>query len=121
MKCQRCQQEISEEESFSCRGETLCEDCYIDVMSPSKGCDPWAVYAATHFRESSGVKRVEGLTPVQKQVYEFIKDKGKTTLAEVMANLGISQRDLRNILATLRHCEMVRGQKEGDKVYLVLF
>jgi hypothetical protein len=25
------------------------------------------------------------------------------------------------VVATLRHCELVRGQKEGDKVFLVPF
>jgi hypothetical protein len=38
-----------------------------------------------------------------------------------MANFSISQRELEHVVATLRHCELVRGQKEGDKVYLVPF
>jgi len=64
---------------------------------------------------------VEGLTPIQKEVYEFIKNKEKVTAVEVMNNLHITQPDLENVIATLRHCELVRGQKEDDKVYLVLF
>jgi hypothetical protein len=121
LKCQRCQCDISEDESHSYLSETLCDDCYIDAVSPPKACDPWAVYLATRTRESSGLKGVEGLTSVQKEVYELIKNKGKVTPAEVMANFNITQRDLQDVVAILRHCEMIRGQKEGDMVYLVPF
>ena len=121
MKCSRCHREIPDDESFTHLGETLCDDCYMDAMSPAKPCDPWAVYSATRTRESSGVKGVEGLTPPQKQIYEFISNKGKVTAEEIMTNLQITQRDLQNQIATLRHCELVRGQREGDKVYIVPF
>jgi len=121
MKCQKCRRDILENESFIYQEETLCEDCYVDAMSPAKTCNPWAVYLATRTRERSGLKGVEGLTTVQKEVYEFIKNKEKVTAAEVMTSLHVTQRDLENIIATLRHCELVRGQKEGDTVYLVPF
>jgi len=45
----------------------------------------------------------------------------KVTREELTESLGIPQRDLERQLATLRHCELVKGQKEGDKVYLVPF
>lgn len=121
MKCQRCQRDIPEDETYRYLGETLCDDCYIDAMSPAKPCDPWAVYSATRTRESSGLKGVEGFTPLQKEIYEFIKSKSKVTAAEVITNFNITQHELKNVIATLRHCEMVRGQKEGAKVYLVPF
>ena len=121
MKCHKCQRDIPENENFTYLGETLCEDCYMDAMSPAKPCDPWAVYSATHTRESSGLKGEEGLTPVQKNIYQFIKNKGKATAAEVITNFNINQHDLQSVIATLRHCELVRGQKEGDKIYLVPF
>ena len=121
MKCQRCHRDISDDESFTHLGETLCDDCYMDVMSPPKPCDPWAVYSATRTRESTGSKGGEGLTPLQKEIYEFIKNKGKVTAEEVMINFKLTQRELETQFATLRHCELARGQKEGDKVYLVPF
>ena len=121
MKCQRCQRDIPEDETYRYLGETLCDDCYIDAMSPAKPCDPWAVYSATRTRESYGLKGVEGLTPFQKEIYEFINNKGKATAVEVMTNFHITQRELESVVATLRHCELVRGQKDGDKVYLVPF
>jgi late competence protein required for DNA uptake (superfamily II DNA/RNA helicase) len=121
MKCQRCHRDISDDESFTHLGETLCDDCYMDVMSPPKPCDPWAVYSATRTRESTGFKGGEGLTPLQKEIYEFIKNKGKVTAEEVMINFKLTQRELETQFATLRHCELARGQKEGDKVYFVPF
>lgn len=121
MKCQRCRRDVSEDETYSYLSETLCDECYMDVMSPPKACDPWAVYSATRTRQSAGLKGVEGLTDEQKDIYEFIKSRGKTNAAEVMARFSMSQRELEKVVATLRHCELVRGQKEGDKVYLVPF
>ena len=121
VKCQKCQREVPEEETHQHLGETLCDDCYIDAMSPAKACDPWAVYSATRTRQSAGLSGVEGLTPLQKDVCQFINDRGKATPAEVMEKFNFSQRELENAVATLRHCELVRGQKDGDKVYLVPF
>lgn len=121
VKCQKCQREVPEEETHQHLGETLCDDCYIDAMSPAKACDPWAVYSATRTRQSAGLSGVEGLTPLQKDVCQFINDRGKATPAEVMAKFNFSQRELEDAVATLRHCELVRGQKDGDKVYLVPF
>ena len=121
MRCQRCQRDIPEDECYKYLGETLCDDCYMDAMSPAKPCDPWAVYSATRTRESLGLNGVEGLAPLQKEIYEFIKNKGKATAIEVMANFNITQEDLESVVATLRHCELIRGQKDGDKIYLVTF
>lgn len=121
MKCNRCGHDISEDEGYPYLSETLCEDCYMDVMQPANPCDPWAVFTATRSRERSGFKGAEGLTELQTAIYEFVKSKGKATGEEVMENFNIPQRDLATQLATLRHCELIKGHKEGDKVYLVLF
>lgn len=121
MKCYKCQCDIPDNETHEYLNEILCDDCYIDVMSPAKPCDPWAVYSATRTRESSGIRGAEGLTPSQKEIYEFIKNKGKASASEVIANFHITEHDFEIIFSTLRHCELVRGHKEGDKVYLVPF
>ena len=84
MKCQKCQREVPENDSFTHRGETLCEDCYIDVMSPAKSCDPWAVYSATRTRETAGLSGAEGLNTLQQAIYKYIVDKGRVTPEGVM-------------------------------------
>jgi late competence protein required for DNA uptake (superfamily II DNA/RNA helicase) len=121
MKCNRCNREISEDESFAYFGEVLCDDCYMDVRLPVKSCDPWAVYSATRTRESSGLTGVEGLTSLQQAIYAFIKNRGKVTSEDIITKFSLSQRDMQNQFATLRHCELIKGRKEKDKVYIVPF
>ena len=121
MKCSRCGSEISEDHSYTYLDENLCDDCYLDARLKPKACDPWAVYTATRFRQSSGIEGADGLTDLQKAIFGFIKDKGKATGEEVMKNFNISQGELETQMAILRHCELVKGHKEADRVYLVPF
>lgn len=121
MKCQKCQRDVREEDAFTYLGETLCEDCYMDVRSPAKSCDPWAVYSATRTRETAGLSGAEGLNTLQQAIFNFIKDRGKATPEEVTTKFNITPKDLQNQIATLRHCELVKGSKEGQTIYLVPF
>jgi len=121
IRCSRCNQELADGEGLVHRDETLCEDCYIDAAYPPKTCDPWAVYAATRSRESMGQQCAEGLTELQKAIYEFIKSRGKVTGQELIKHFGLSPSELQTQATTLRHCELVRGQKEDGKIYLTLF
>ncbi|RLB27518.1 MAG: hypothetical protein DRG87_11260 [Deltaproteobacteria bacterium] len=121
MKCHRCGREIPEGDNYMHLGETLCEDCYLDIRMAVKACDPWAVHSATRFREGSGHKGTEGLTDLQKEIYELVKGKGKVRKEEVIENLNLSEQEMQRQLATLRHCELIKGRKEGDKVYLILY
>jgi predicted HTH transcriptional regulator len=50
-----------------------------------------------------------------------VKRNGKVTREEVIENLNLSEQEMQTQLATLRHCELVKGHKEGDKVYLIAF
>ena len=121
MKCSRCGREISIDNSYQHLAETLCEDCSIDIKYPAKACDPWAVYSATKLRETLGLKRTEGLTELQKQIREFIRNKGKVTLEELMKNFNLTKSQLQNQFAVLRHCELIKGRKETDRIFLVPF
>jgi hypothetical protein len=121
MKCQRCQREITAEDSFTHLGQTLCEDCYLDIRNPTRTCDPWAVYAATRARESAGLTGVEGLTSLQQAIYAFVKNRGRTSAAEIMTKFNLTPSDFQSELSVLRHCELLKGQKEGDKVVIVPF
>ena len=121
MKCTRCGREVKEADGYTHFGETLCEDCYLDARLVVKACDPWAVHSATRLRESSGLAEAEGLTELQKAIYELVKSKGKITREEMMGNFNLSEQEIQKQLAILRHCELVKGHKEGDNVYLVPF
>jgi len=119
--CAKCDREVAEDDAFSHAGQQLCEDCYMDVMAPNRTCDPWAVYAASKTREQAGLGDVEGLTSLQQAIYAFVKFRGKATADQVMTKFSLSLRDFQNQLATLRHCELLRGSKDGDTVYIVPF
>ena len=46
MKCDRCGTEICAGEEMDLHGQVLCEDCAMRALSPTIGCDPWAVRSA---------------------------------------------------------------------------
>jgi len=119
MKCERCGREISEDQSYVHQGKVLCDDCLMDIGLSIKECDPWATYVDTHTRERSGQTGTEGLTETERKVYEFIKSKGRATREEVMANLSLSELELKAQLVPLMHSELVKEHSEGDKMYLI--
>jgi recombinational DNA repair protein (RecF pathway) len=121
VKCNRCGRELPENEHYEYLGETLCEDCYIDMRYPAKACDPWAVYSATRSRRSQGLEGTAGLTDLQRAIYEFVKSNEKVTREEVIKNFNLEEAEAQTQLVTLRHCELVKGYKEGDRIYLVPF
>lgn len=121
MNWPRCGREIQETEIYQHLGQTLCEDYYIDMRNPPKACDPWAVYSATRSRQSQGITGSEGLTESQKTIYNFIREKRKVTQEELIQRFNLKEIELQTHLAILRHCELVKGDKEGDRVYLVPF
>ena len=121
MICEVCQYDLPGDDVYIHQGTAMCEDCYMKALNPVNTCDPFAVRSAIGLRGSFGLKGGEGLTPVQRKIYEFIREKGKVMAPEVCSSFNITGQDLNRIVATLRHCELVRGQKEGDSVYLVPF
>lgn len=121
MKCNRCGRDIQKDDIYSHQGQSLCEDCYLDMRLEVKACDPWAVHSATRFRQSSGLRGREGLTDLQKAIYEFVKRNGRATREEVQESFGLTELEMQTQLATLRHCELLKGHKEDDRIYLVPF
>lgn len=121
VKCENCGLEIPREESLTRDGKALCEDCYVTLSGRVQSCDPLAVRSAKEFRKRSGLEAAEGLTEQQKAVYDFIKAKQRVTPEELYIAFQIPPLELENLVATLRHCELVKGQKEGTQVYLTLF
>jgi predicted HTH transcriptional regulator len=67
-----------------------------------------------------GQKGTEGLTAMEKRVYEFIKEKGKATREEVMANFKLDEAEMDAQILPLMRLELVKEQSEGDQLYLVL-
>lgn len=120
MKCAKCGENIPEGYVYNYLGKTLCEDCYIDSQHRLQPCDPAAVYSARKTREMLGQTGTDGLSKLQKEIYNFIKEKGKVTHQEIAGHFKIELPELQNQFAILRHCELVKGCKEGNTIYLMI-
>ncbi len=121
MKCDRCNVNIGSGEERDHFGQTLCEDCYMEALSPVKTCDPWAVHSAKIFEMHAGEDAM--LTPIQQEILRILKENGpmepSILLQKVKGNLQL--KDLEREFSTLRHMEKVRGKKEGQKVLWILW
>ncbi len=120
-KCDRCEREFPVEELIEEGGIRICEDCYISAHSRIKVCDPWAVRSKKILREKAGLVGAEGLTEIQKEIYEFIVSGGGAKREDIAERFDLPPDELENEFAILRHCELVKGQKREDGVYIVAF
>src|SRR5512143_1545974 len=100
-------------------GRRLCEDCYMDALSPAKACDPWAVHSARSFGKERG-GRFE-LTELQKKILEILQETGGVPPGHLVERLNISPMDLEREIVALRHMEKVRGELREGKKYLKLW
>jgi len=119
--CKKCGKEISKEDSFTRSEQILCEDCYMGITHRVQTCDPVAVRSAVRFRNKSGLEAMDGLTEIQRAICEYITSRGKATIEELFSTFQLSPQELETQIAILRHCELVKGQKEDNKVYLIPF
>jgi hypothetical protein len=116
MKCERCHTSIEAGEEREHLGQTLCEDCYMDVLSPVKTCDPWAVHSAKSFEQHTGGAAT--LTPIQSEILGILKQTGGIEPADLLPQLSckLDQEELKRQFAALRHMEKARAEKRGDRV-----
>mgnify|MGYP006272946447 CR=1 FL=1 len=112
MKCEMCGAEINPDEAMKARGQTVCEDCYIDVAAKPKACDPWAVYSAKNLSQQNFV-----LNENQSRIVEYLEKNGPTPPEQLARDLRMSLENFEREMAPLRHMEKVRAQlQEGRKV-----
>ncbi len=119
--CARCQSEGPAEDIYYYQDQQVCEDCYMEVLQRPKTCDVAAVQMAKKHRQAAGQSGTEGLLDIQKKIYTYIQENGKATREQVMEDLKLSELELDKQIAVLRHCELVKGRKEGNRIYLVPF
>lgn len=117
MRCDRCKQTIKKGDEIQIHGQTLCEDCYMDQLSPPRMCDPWAVYTAKSFAGQSSDGEI--LTETQRKILKLLEETGGIELDRLVEQLGISLPDLERELAALRHMEKIRASlRDGIKIYV---
>ena len=91
----------------------------MDILSPPRACDPWAVHSAQTFLK--GKDRLSTLTPLQNKIVDYIKEKGGATMEELIENLKLTEKEIRREFAVLRHMEILKATKKGDKMFYLLF
>ena len=116
--CAKCGAAYDSAEAREYLGQMFCEDCYLDALSPTKVCDPWAVHTAKSLKDLPGG---HDLTPVQQQLYDLVQERGEVPILEAAAHLGLTEDDLRREFAPLRHMEKLRAFKKDDLILLTLF
>jgi len=116
MKCDRCHTTIAAGEEREHLGQTLCEECYMEVLSPMKTCDPWAVHSAKSFERHAGGPAT--LTPIQSELLDILERTGGIEPSDLLSQLGckLSPEDLQRQFAALRHMEKARAEKRGDRI-----
>ena len=116
--CTKCGSEVEAPEAREYLGKVLCEDCYLDALSPTQVCDPWAVHTAKSLKDLPGG---HDLTPMQQQLYDLVRERGEVPIPEAAAHLGLTEDGLRREFAPLRHMEKLRACKKDDIIHLTLF
>jgi hypothetical protein len=119
MRCERCNDLIPEGEERELYGQILCEDCYMDLLSPLKPCDPWAVHSAESFSKDGS--HVLHLNENQQRILNVLKEKGTTELKTLAEILPMKETDLERELAALRHMEKVKGELRSGKKMIRLW
>jgi hypothetical protein len=114
MECSQCKESIKTGEEREFHGRLLCEDCYMDALSPARTCDPWAVHSAKSFQKETGTAEVN---PTQAGILEYLKETGGAEFPRIVERLQIKPADLEREIAALRHMEKIRAElREGKKV-----
>jgi hypothetical protein len=115
MKCVKCGDFVEDGGEREFHGQALCEDCYMDALSPPRACDPWAVHTARSLVKEEGTRPV--FTPIQAKILQVLKETGGMETKVLSERLQMKPSDLEREIAALRHMEKVRGRlREGKKV-----
>jgi DNA-directed RNA polymerase subunit RPC12/RpoP len=118
-QCARCGKEIEKSRGYEHRGNVYCEDCYMDILSPPRACDPWAVHSAQTFL--NGKDKLSTLTLVQLKIVKYIKEKREATSEEILRDMVLSEEEWRREFAVLRHMEVLAATKKEGKIFYTLF
>jgi transcription initiation factor IIE alpha subunit len=118
-KCSRCGTILEKHQCYEHQGKVFCEDCCMDILSPPKACDPWAVHSAQTFLK--GKEKLSNLTPLQTKIVDYIRGKEEVTMEELIENLKLTEKEVRREFAVLRHMEILKATQKGDKIFYLLF
>jgi hypothetical protein len=118
MECEKCGAAVKEGDERDYYGKTLCEDCYMDALSPTRTCDPWAVYSAKTLGEKGSGLQVN---PIQAKILDILKETGGIEPTALVDLLQITPAALEREIAALRHMEKVRGELRDGRKFVILW
>ncbi len=118
MICDRCSQAIAHGEERKHHGQNVCEDCYMDAISPARSCDLWSVHSAQSSAKSEGTLE---LTEIQKKILRILEETRGAEPAAIINRLQIKPADLEREVAALRHMEKLKGELRDGKKFLILW
>lgn len=113
ISCDKCKQRFPVEECVAHGCRKVCEDCAMDLLSPAKACDPWAVKMASSSFQTKG-DAIATLKGVERTLYELVVDKGGVPFEKLPELLGVTSGQVQRAYTTLRHMELLRGHRRGD-------
>jgi len=116
MVCEKCNKQIKQGDEMNYEGKTMCEDCYIDMLSPTRICDPWAVYTAKSFSGKDAVFNTS-----QTKILKILKETGGVEFPVLAEMLQMELAEVKREFATLRHMEKARGEMRDNKTVLCLW
>ena len=116
MKCNKCGAPMKEGEERDYYGQSLCEDCYMDALSPARACDPWAVYTAKSLSSQE-----DAVSETQAKILTILKETGGVEPNILAEKIQLKLPALEREIAALRHMEKVRGKMRDGKKILCLW
>lgn len=119
MICSRCGESIPAGDEMTYCGQILCEDCYMQILSPSRACDPWAVRSAQTLSQMND--DYADLSKSQADILRALQETEGMEAAVLAGRLQMKLPELERELATLRHMEKVRGAMRAGKKIVVLW
>lgn len=119
MECSKCKTLILKGEEREYKRTVLCEDCYMDALSPPVFCDPWATFSAESFHKNHPETV---LTDNQKAIMNVLKETGgvySNVLAAMLAG-KISQEEGERECATLHRIDKILFENRDGSVFIRL-
>jgi len=119
MKCETCNADIINGEEIERFGKTICEDCYMDALSPTQMCSPWATHSAKSFTERHGAMAP---TESQKHILRILKGNGILEPDYLFDQLRerLTPADCERELAALLRMELIKVEKGDDQINIQL-
>ncbi|MEW5872560.1 MAG: hypothetical protein AB1894_25085 [Chloroflexota bacterium] len=91
----------------------------MQVLSPARACDPWAVRSAQTLSQIDGADT--GLSLAQTSILQVLEETGGIETGALADRLQMKLPELERELATLRHMEKIRGQMRAGKKIICLW